>query len=153
MQSFNGNSLQHPSDSFGGNEDIELCSAQFRISSLAQTARRLPPYAKAVSDYVFLGRAPNVFVFTGPNAWEFARQRLRSHGAGSVIVLPAGDDPATYRWPRIPNGALIDARSMKRSEALAIGRAVVSGGTPMVLVLTRRPPALSSAGVWSPGLL
>jgi hypothetical protein len=44
---------------------------------------------------------PNVYLFAGSDAWNQAEYRRRTHGAGSVIVLPPDEYPDRFRWPRL----------------------------------------------------
>lgn len=70
-------------------------------SSMAPATRcqRLAPYARSVFGLLREGKTPNVYLFAGSDAWNQAGHRHRTHGDGSVLVLPPGDDPGTYRWP------------------------------------------------------
>lgn len=105
------------------------------LAATTTTSNRMPPYGKDVAAAVAAGRAVNVYVYAGPNAWQRARDRLASHGPASAMVLPPGDDPAAYRWPRIPGGVLVDARDIDRQTALRIATCIVSCGTGMVFVV------------------
>lgn len=62
---------------------------------------RLAPYARHVLEQQRAGRTPNVYLFAGSDAWNQAEYRRRTHGDGSVLVLPPGEHPDRFRWPRL----------------------------------------------------
>lgn len=65
------------------------------------TARRLPPYARHITEAQRAGRHPNVYLFAGSDAWNQAEHRRWTHGEGSALVLPPGDEPEDFRWPAL----------------------------------------------------
>lgn len=97
---------------------------------------KLPPFGREVAAVIAAGRAPNCYVFAGPNAWARAKRRREQFGAGSAMVLPLAADPADFRWPRLPDGVLVDARDLDRAAAMALARALGSAGTAPVYAIT-----------------
>lgn len=70
-------------------------------------ACRPAPYAKKVIERQLQGVEPNVYLFAGSDAWNLAEHRRRSYGEGSALVLPVGDDPKRYSWPRLDSLCLL----------------------------------------------
>ena len=68
---------------------------------------RSAPYARQVIKRQRAGIEPNVYCFAGSDAWNQAENRRRTHGDGSAIVLPLGDDPESFRWPTLDAICLI----------------------------------------------
>jgi hypothetical protein len=97
--------------------------------------RKAPPFGREVAAELAAGRPVNCTVFAGPKAWERAKRRRASLGPGSAMVLPAGEDPAMFRWPKLP-GVLADARDIDYGAAFALARAIASGGSAPVYVVT-----------------
>lgn len=97
-------------------------------------AHRMVPFGREVEALVATGRALNIFVYAGRDAWDRAKAR-RGSGAGTCLVLPWGEQPTDYRWPRCPHGVTCDARGRSYAEALEIGRCIVSGGTPLAFII------------------
>ena len=62
---------------------------------------RLAPFGRQVIAHQRAGIEPNVFIYAGSNCWNLGKQRCRSHGEGTALVLPPDDDPETYRWPAL----------------------------------------------------
>lgn len=101
------------------------------ITSIQSAASRHPPFGRDVEFAVAAGKSPNVYVFACVDAWERARNRTR----GTALVLPPGDDPEAYRWPRVPSCVFVCAPGQPRELAFRIARAVVSCGTPMAFAV------------------
>lgn len=97
--------------------------------------KKAPPFGREVAAELAAGRPVNCIVFAGPKAWERAKRRRASLGPGSAMVLPAGEDPAAFRWPKLP-GVLADARDLDYAGAYALARSLASGGSAPVYVVT-----------------
>lgn len=61
----------------------------------------LAPFGKEVVKEIRAGKDPDVHLFANPDGWSAARHRIERCGRGTAMVLPVGDDPASYRWPRL----------------------------------------------------
>lgn len=72
-----------------------------RLGINYSVSRRLAPYARHIIADQRACRHPNVYCFAGSDAWNQAEYRRRTHGDGSALVLPTGDDPESYRWPAL----------------------------------------------------
>lgn len=96
---------------------------------------KAPPFGRDVAAEHSAGRPVNCIVFAGPKAWERAKRRRAALGPGSAMVLPLGEDPAAFKWPKLP-GVLADARSLDYEAAFALARAIASGGSAPVYVVT-----------------
>ena len=92
--------------------------------------RRRCPYFAEVAQ-----QSRNVYLFTGPDAWDRAKRRRESHGPGSALLLPPGEDPAALRWPPVPDGLLLAAGDMPRQAAVAFAALLVRDGSPLVFVV------------------
>ena len=55
---------------------------------------RAPPFSRELLRARKSGATPNLFIHAGEHAWE----RARSRPAGSVLLLPPGDDFRGYDW-------------------------------------------------------
>lgn len=64
-------------------------------------AYRSAPYARAILERMRAGKHPNVYAFAGSDGWNLAEHRRRTHGEGTALVLPPGDDPEQFRWPAL----------------------------------------------------
>lgn len=67
---------------------------------------KLPPFSKAVFGALQSGRCPNVYLFAGTDpfgrdCWQQAQHRLITHGPGTALAMPDGEDPHRYRWPAL----------------------------------------------------
>jgi hypothetical protein len=69
------------------------------IDALPASGGKLPPYGREVADAIRLGRRVNVFVYVGRGAWERAKRRRASVGIGQTMVVPGGEDAASFTWP------------------------------------------------------
>lgn len=105
------------------------------LEPIVADATRMVPFGREVASLVAAGRRLNVFAFTGRDAWTQAKMRRGGAGEGSCVVLPWGESPRAYRWPRCPHGVTCDARGRSYADALEIGRCIVSAGTPLVFVI------------------
>ena len=65
------------------------------------TATRAAPYSRAILEAQRAGRHPSVYLFAGSDCWNLAEHRRRTHGEGSALVLPPGEDPEAFRWPAL----------------------------------------------------
>ena len=101
------------------------------ITPIQSAATRLPPFGRDVEFAVAAGKSPNVHLFAGVDAWARACSRTR----GTALVLPPGDEPEGYRWPRVSAGVFVCAPGQPRELAFRIARAVVSCGTPMAFAV------------------
>jgi hypothetical protein len=118
--------------------------------------RRWCPYGREVAEAVARAtqqraRLPDVLLYAGPDAWERAKHRREGLGPGHALVLPPGADPATLRWPAIPCGLVVDARGVPREVGVALGRVLVTDGTPYAcIVLADNTSASFRRAGWEP---
>lgn len=106
---------------------------------------RLAPYARAVLDLLRASKNPNVYLFAGSDAWNQAEHRRRTHGEGSTLVSPPGDDPQTFRWP--PLDALVLIPGDAEGETIRrLVIALLTAGCRCVVEL-RHDPARSGRGL------
>ncbi len=88
---------------------------------------RLPPFGKSFSPVPRSG----VQVAIGPEAWEFARTRFRT-----VMALPAGESPDSFKWPSDGGPALIYERGQFDDDQLkAMAAALLKAGAPSVVAI------------------
>lgn len=92
-----------------------------------------PPYSREVETILQTGREPNVWLFAGPDAWDKAKECRRTHGRGSALLLPPGDDPAGYCWPPVDGLMLIADADGEITRELV--RAVLAAGVRVVIEL------------------
>lgn len=115
----------------GGHRANEgACAGTARLHSTAR--RRLAPYARQILDLQRRGIDPNVYLFAGSAAWNQAEYRRRTHGEGSVLVLPPGEHPDRFRWPRLDALVALPGdcpghrfRALVRALLVAGGRCVI----------------------------
>lgn len=81
-----------PTDTSPNRRDVATRAARRLI-------RRLVPYGREVQVALDAGHLPNVRVFACRNAWKLAREHRHTFGQGTVLVLPPGENPETFRWP------------------------------------------------------
>lgn len=120
--------------------DVSHSEAVVALEPVERKGSKLPPFGREIAEALLQGKRQNVFIYAGHDAWERARLRRAGKGAASTMVSPPGEDPATYRWPRIGGGVLIAAH--KRLDAFNVARAVVSCGTPMAFAIFDNGEAL-----------
>lgn len=58
----------------------------------SRDSKRLPPFGKSLTPSM----SKTIWVCVGSEAWE--RGNSETWFKGSKVVLPPGDDPATFRW-------------------------------------------------------
>jgi len=99
-------------------------------------ARPLPPFGRAVEQALIAGRHPNVYLFAGPgrDAWGLARARQSVCGPASALVLPPGTDPASYRWPALPD-LIVDMTGLAGEAVQRLARALVRDGVGLAYLL------------------
>ena len=117
-----------------GTKDIAAHSpvqAVIPITPILSTATRRPPFGREVELAVAAGKSPNVYLFACADAWDRASKRM----PGTRMLLPHGEQPEAYRWPRVPSCVFVCAPGQPRELAFRITRAVVSGGTPMAFAV------------------
>ena len=93
----------------------------------------LPPYGNAVAK----SRNPNVFLYTGPRAWEMAKARRALCGDDAAMVLPEGHGADKYTWPAL-TCLLVVAVDLDRKQAVQIGAEIARQGTELVVVACYR---------------
>lgn len=97
------------------------------------------------------GKTPSngVWVFTGRDAWERARNDL-DKTSRLVTLLPLGDDPMVYRWPVAGDEAVVVHTGGEVVERLrALGVTLVKQGALRVAIIdTEEPPALGTMPVF-----
>ena len=89
------------------------------------------PYAREVEKVLATGRQPNVWMYSGNDAWDRAKQCRRCHGPGSTLLLPPGEDPASYRWPAVDGLLLYTDTDTQTTTALV--RALLTAGVRVVI--------------------
>ena len=96
----------------------------------------LPPFGRAVEQALNEGRHPNVYLFAGPgrDAWGLARARQSVCGPASALVLPPGTDPASYRWPALPD-LVVDMTGLAGEAVQRLARALVRDGVGLAYLL------------------
>ena len=83
----------------------------------------LPPYGKhATAD-------SNLFIFAGPNAWDKAKQRKK----GNAMVLPEGNEPASFRWPVHGLEIMLVWEDATREAVLEFGEYLIRSGASLVV--------------------
>ena len=84
---------------------------------------RLAPYGKTVS------ASSNLHIFAGPDAWDRAQQRKK----GNALVLPDGDDPASYKWPIHGLEAMLIWPGASRESVIDFGEILIRSGASLVV--------------------
>ena len=84
---------------------------------------RLAPYGKLVS------ASSNLHIFAGPKAWKRAQQRK----SGNAMVLPEGDEPASYRWPVRGLEVMLIWPDASRDSVLEFGEHLIRSGAKLVV--------------------
>ena len=102
---------------------------------------RLAPYARAVIDLQRAGRHPNVYLFAGRDCWNMAEHRRRTHGDGTALVLPPGERPDSFRWPRLDALVLVPGDEAGDIIRALIVRLLASGTRCVVEVRPGHTPA------------
>jgi hypothetical protein len=110
-------------------------------------ATRMIPYGHDVAAVLAGGRldfAPTLYCAgcaqTGKDRWETA-SHANAYAPGHAMVLPEGDDPASYKYPPLPRWNLPGialcayATGMSTDERHALGRALIVAGVEGVLVM------------------
>ena len=94
-----------------GGQPNESCNQNY-------TPTRAAPYSRSILEAQRAGRHPNVYCFAGSDAWNQAEHRRRTHGEGTALVLPPGEDPEAFRWPALDALVLVpgdcDGDSVRR---------------------------------------
>ena len=84
---------------------------------------RLAPYGKLVN------AASNLHIFAGPDAWDRAKQRK----SGNAMVLPEGDEPASYRWPVNGLEIMLIWPDAPRESVIDFGEILIRSGASLVV--------------------
>ncbi len=92
---------------------------------------RLAPYAKLVN------ASSNLFIFAGPDAWQRAQQRKR----GNALVLPDGDEPASYRWTVHGLEVMLIWKDATRESVLEFGEHLIQSGADLVVAPIEEEPS------------
>lgn len=103
------------------------------------TPKRLPPFGKKVEAALAAGRHPNVRLFACANAWDLARTHRQAIGDDSALVLPPGDDPDAYRWPRVLN-LVGNITGLPSEQIPRLARALVRDGCLLAYLLDAAHP-------------
>ena len=96
-------------------------------------ARKMAPYARVVERQQRAGRQPNVYVFSGADAWQRAADRERALGIGTALVLPRGADPASFAWPALPS-VLVDASDLDGATLQRLVASLIRAGIQLVAI-------------------
>ena len=104
--------------------------------------RHLVPYGREVKAALDAGRHPNVRVFACRNAWRLAREHRQTFGSGTVLVLPYGENPEAFRWPRVPD-LLGNITGLPGDEVQRLARALVRDGCRLAYLLDNGQPERS----------
>ncbi len=94
------------------------------LSQRNSSRARLAPYGK------FVNAASNLHIFTGPDAWNRAQQRKK----GNALVLPDGDEPASYRWPVHGLEVMLIWPGAPRESVIDFGEILIQSGAGLVVV-------------------
>lgn len=108
---------------------------KFRGSKSTQS-RRLAPYARHLDQ-----SRRSIAILTGSNAWE--RAESRTWFDGCKLVLPLGDDPASYRWPVAGRDCILFGFGTPepRERLIALSVALVQAGAAFVIWGTAETPS------------
>lgn len=107
------------------------------LSVPRSSARARPPYSLEIAAAVKAGQQPNVFVFTGPRAWERARTRHNPAQGLFATLLPPGHAASDFQWPPMPTPFVV-ADGIERAEAVSLGAALVACGCRSAVVVWQR---------------
>ena len=92
---------------------------------------RLAPFGKLVN------AASNLHIFAGPDAWGRAKQRK----GGNAMVLPEGDEPASYRWPVHGLEVMLIWKDASRESVLEFGEYLIRSGAELVVAPFEEEPS------------
>lgn len=96
----------------------------------------LPPFGREVMSALAGCKAPNVYVFTGADAWERARRRRAAHGKGSAVIAPR--EPRSRDWRFLRGQAVVlrptEITTANRAACIALAAELVMAGVPFVAV-------------------
>jgi hypothetical protein len=110
----------------GGQVDYSL------IANDCASTKKLPPYARETVAAIATGKPPNLYVFTGPRAWERAQRRRTEHGVGSAIVVEQDALAGAYDWRFLSGLAVVlsaDQITVRNRPALiALAAELVAAG-------------------------
>lgn len=101
------------------------------LAGIRAKRTRFPPYGKAVT------ATSNVFIFAGPDAWNRAKQRK----AGNAMVLPEGDEPASYKWPVYGLEVMLIWPGALRESVIDFGELLIRTGAELVVAPFKGEPS------------
>lgn len=106
------------------------------------SVRRLAPYAHEVQAALDAGHLPNVRVFACRNAWKLAREHRHTFGQGTVLVLPPGENPETFRWPCVRD-LMGNITGLPGDQVQRLAHALVRDGCRLAYLLDSEQPERS----------
>lgn len=105
---------------------------------IATIHRKLPPYGGEVMRALADGDTMNVWIYANrPNPWTLATKHRHVFGPGTILVLPAGEDPEAFRWPPVPE-LLVDVTDLPGLTMRALAHALVRDGVQLAYLLDGR---------------
>ena len=94
----------------------------------------LPPFGREVEDALAADKHPNVRLYACIDGWELAMQHRATFGIGSTLLLPLGDDPEAYRWPRVRE-LVVNVTGLSGNNLQRLARALVRDGCRLAYLL------------------
>jgi hypothetical protein len=104
-----------------------------------ETKLKAAPYCAEIESAVKAGKACNVRLFAGNNAWERAKQHRNRFGPASALVLPPGSNPLFLRWPRITD-VVADITGIDGTVVRDLGAALIRDGAMLVYAIDAADP-------------
>lgn len=104
--------------------------------------RRLIPYGREVQAELNACHHPNVRIFACRNAWRLAREHRHTFGSGTVLVLPYGENPETFRWPCVRD-LMGNITGLPGDQVQRLARALVRDGCRLAYLLDNEQPERS----------
>ena len=101
------------------------------LSQRNSSRTRLAPFGKSVN------AESNLHIFAGPKCWERAKQRKK----GNAMVLPEGDDQASYRWPVHGLEVMLIWKDATRESVLEFGEHLIRSGANLVVAPFEEEPS------------
>lgn len=97
--------------------------------------RQLPPFGREVMQRLTNGETMNLWIYANrPDPWRVALLHRNTIGPGSVLVLPAGQDPKALRWPPVRE-LLADITNLPGETVRTLANALVRDGVRLAYLL------------------